>query len=92
MIFLSIVILIPFHAVNAKRFRAIGRSPLWALWGGVIGALAALQALFIPSPVVAMGVSWATVAVIIWYIVDLGLFPHRDRSSQTRLDGIMERA
>jgi uncharacterized membrane protein YhaH (DUF805 family) len=92
MIFLSIAILIPFYAVNAKRFRAIGRSPNLALWGGVLTAAAVLQAQFLPSPALSTGIGWAMIAVIAWYIIDLGLFPHADRSAETRLDGDFEQA
>jgi len=92
MIFLSIAILIPFYAVNAKRFRAIGRTPNLALWGGFLPAAAVLQDLFLPSPALSTGIGWAMLAVIAWYIIDLGLFPHASRSADTRLDGTIERA
>ncbi len=90
MIFLSIAILIPFYAVNAKRFRAIGRASALALWGGAVPGIAILQGLFLPAAALSMASGWAVLAVFVWYAVDLGLFPHAGRSAETRLDGPLE--
>jgi uncharacterized membrane protein YhaH (DUF805 family) len=49
MLFISIAILLPFYAVNAKRFRAIGHRPELALIGAILSAITTLVDVFLPS-------------------------------------------
>lgn len=74
--FLSIAILIPFYSVNAKRFRAIGRSPSLALIGGLLTAASILIDTFLPLPALNMIFGFALLGVIIWYVIDLGVLAH----------------
>jgi uncharacterized membrane protein YhaH (DUF805 family) len=76
MLFISIAILIPFYAINAKRFRFIGRAPNLALVGGLLPALAALSSVFLAWKSLDITLGLALMAVFIWYVVDLGLIPH----------------
>jgi uncharacterized membrane protein YhaH (DUF805 family) len=68
MIFCSISMLIPFHAVNAKRFRAIG----WPAMDIMLG--------------------WMIMAIMIWYVLDLGIYPHEAHASRSRIDAAVKRA
>jgi uncharacterized membrane protein YhaH (DUF805 family) len=92
MIFCSIVLLIPFHAVNAKRFRAIGRSPVLALWGGVVPAASVLVDSFFDLPAMDILLGWMIMAIMVWYIVDLGIYPHEAHASRQRIDAALKRA
>jgi uncharacterized membrane protein YhaH (DUF805 family) len=76
MLFLSIALLIPFYSINAKRFRAIGSMPELALAGGVLPLLAILSDTFLAFPKLDMALGLLILAVILWYIVDLGLLYH----------------
>jgi uncharacterized membrane protein YhaH (DUF805 family) len=92
MLFCSIAILIPFHAVNAKRFRAIGRSPALALWGGSVPALSILVSAFAAFPLVDIALGWMLVCIVVWYVVDLGIYPHDAKASHHRIDAVTQRA
>ncbi|MGL4635903.1 MAG: DUF805 domain-containing protein [Beijerinckiaceae bacterium] len=76
MLFVSIAILLPFFSVNAKRFRAIGRSPSLALVGAFMSALATLSGDFLPLMPVNTGLGIILMLVIVWYTIDLGLVDH----------------
>ncbi len=76
MLFISIAILLPFHAVNAKRFRGIGRRSGLALFGAVLSALATLAGVFLPLSPVNSGLGIGLILVILWYAVDLGVVDH----------------
>jgi uncharacterized membrane protein YhaH (DUF805 family) len=92
MIFCSISMLIPFHAVNAKRFRAIGRSPVLALWGGIIPAASVLADTFADWPAMDIMLGWMIMAIMIWYVLDLGIYPHEAHASRSRIDAAVKRA
>jgi uncharacterized membrane protein YhaH (DUF805 family) len=93
MLFVSIAMLIPFYAVNAKRFRATERSPNLALWGGAVPALSALSGTFLRIPVIDIAFGWLIIGIVVWYIVDLGFFPHDDRlDTAKRIDAAVRRA
>jgi len=90
-LFLSLAILIPFHAVNAKRFRAIGRPPSLALCGGALAALTTLADAFLKSPTLDLGLGLALIATILWYAVDLGVLDHDSRATPERIDACLRR-
>ena len=92
MIFCSIAMLIPFHAVNAKRFRAIGRSPVLALWGGVVPAASVLADSFANWPAVDIVLGWMIMGIMVWYVLDLGIYPHESHASRSRIDAAVKRA
>jgi uncharacterized membrane protein YhaH (DUF805 family) len=89
MLFLSIAILIPFYAVNAKRFRAIGRDPALALVGGALPALAALKGMHIAWPMIDIALGGLIIATIVWYAIDLGLYDHEAHASAGRIDAAL---
>ncbi len=76
LLFVSLALLIPFHAVNAKRFRGCGRSPDLALWGGGVAGLSILAGAFLRWPALDLALGLGLCLVIIWYIVDLGILDH----------------
>jgi uncharacterized membrane protein YhaH (DUF805 family) len=76
MLFISIAILVPFYAINAKRFRFIGRAPNLALVGGILPALAALSSVFLSWRALDITLGLALMVAIVWYVIDLGLIPH----------------
>jgi uncharacterized membrane protein YhaH (DUF805 family) len=92
MIFCSITMLIPFHAVNAKRFRAIGRSPVQALWGGIVPAASVLADSFFDLPVMDILFGWMIMGIMVWYVLDLGIYPHEAHASRSRIDAAVKRA
>jgi uncharacterized membrane protein YhaH (DUF805 family) len=92
MIFCNIALLIPFHAMNAKRFRAIGRSPVLALWGGIIPAASVLADSFADLPVMDILLGWMIMGVMVWYVLDLGVYPHEAHASRSRIDAAVRRA
>ncbi len=83
---MSLSLLIPFHAVNAKRFRAIGRSPGLALWGGGIAGVSVLSSTFLRWPTLDLSLGLALCLVILWYLVDLGVLDHQPRIAVDRVD------
>jgi uncharacterized membrane protein YhaH (DUF805 family) len=76
LVFLSIAMVLPFHALNAKRFRAIGRSPLLALPGAAVGIGLGLAGTFMPQFLFTAALGFAAVLIWIWYVVDLGFVDH----------------
>jgi uncharacterized membrane protein YhaH (DUF805 family) len=76
MLFVSLAILVPFYSVNAKRFRAIGRSPGQALIGGILPGLVILCDVFLAFKVLDFTFGLAMLAVMLWYIIDLGVIDH----------------
>jgi uncharacterized membrane protein YhaH (DUF805 family) len=92
MIFCNIAMLIPFHAVNAKRFRAIGRSPVLALWGGVVPAASVLADSFFDLPAMDILLGWMIMGIMVWYVLDLGIYPHEAHASRSRIDAAVKRA
>jgi uncharacterized membrane protein YhaH (DUF805 family) len=92
MIFCSIAMLIPFHAVNAKRFRAIGRSPALALWGGLAPAVSVLADSFFDLPAMDILLGWMIMGIMVWYVLDLGIYPHEAHASRSRIDAAVKRA
>jgi uncharacterized membrane protein YhaH (DUF805 family) len=91
-VFSAIAMLIPFHSVNAKRFRAIGRNPALALWGGLVPALSILVDLYLDWPSLDLLLGWMMIVILVWYVLDLGFYPHEDHASQARIDGVVNRA
>jgi uncharacterized membrane protein YhaH (DUF805 family) len=92
MIFCSIAMLIPFHAVNAKRFRAIGRSPMLALWGGMVPVTSVLVDSFFDLPAMDILLGWMIMGVMVWYVLDLGIYPHESHAPRQRIDAAIKRA
>jgi uncharacterized membrane protein YhaH (DUF805 family) len=92
MVFVSIAILIPFHAINTKRFRSIGRSPSLALWGGTIPAVSVLVDAFLDWPLADILLGWLIMGVILWFVIDLGLYAHENHASQGRIDAVAKHA
>jgi uncharacterized membrane protein YhaH (DUF805 family) len=90
-LFLSIAILIPFYSVNAKRFRAIGRSPSLALIGGALTAASILVDTFMPVAALNMLVGFALLGVIIWYVIDLGVLAHDDLPRRMKIRSVGSR-
>ncbi len=86
MIFTSIAILVPFYAVNSKRFRAIGRPPSLALWGGALPAASVLVDAFLDIPAADVLLGWLIMGVLLWFLIDLGLYPHENHASRSRID------
>jgi uncharacterized membrane protein YhaH (DUF805 family) len=76
MLFVSLAILVPFYSVNAKRFRAIGRSPSKALIGGILPGLVILCDVYLAFDTLNITFGLAMLGVMIWYILDLGVFDH----------------
>ncbi len=76
LLFTSLALLIPFHSVNAKRFRACGRSPARALWGGILAGLVILSGAFLRWPALDLILGLGLCLVILWYLVDLGILDH----------------
>ncbi len=74
MLFVSIVLLIPFHSLNAKRFRAIDQPAWLALAGGAVALAAMLAGAFLPGHPVNIGLGLALLAVILWFAVALGVY------------------
>ncbi len=83
LLFVSLALLIPFHAVNAKRFRACGRSPGLALWGGVLAGLTILAGTFLRWPPLDLALGLGLCLVILWYIVDLGILAHEEETRES---------
>ncbi len=83
--FLAIAVLVPFYSINAKRFRATGRTPALALWGAVVPALATLAALHLRWSPLDLTLGLATLAVMLWYIIDLGMLGHQPAVDRSRL-------
>jgi uncharacterized membrane protein YhaH (DUF805 family) len=76
MMFISLAILVPFYSVNAKRFRAIGRSPSQALIGGILPGLVILCDAFLAFQTLNLTFGLGMLVVILWFIIDLGVIDH----------------
>lgn len=76
LVFLSIAMVLPFHSLNAKRFRAIGRSPLLAIPGAAVGIFLGLASTFLSQYHMAAALGFCSVLIWIWYVVDLGFVDH----------------
>jgi uncharacterized membrane protein YhaH (DUF805 family) len=85
MIFVSLAILVPFYSVNAKRFRAIGRSPNQALIGGILPGLVILCDVFLAFQSLNLTFGLGMLAVMLWYIIDLGVIDHSPIAASQRL-------
>jgi uncharacterized membrane protein YhaH (DUF805 family) len=83
--FLAIAVLLPFYSINAKRFRATNRSPELALWGAVLPGLSVLATLFLRWTPFELALGLGSLAVILWYIVDLGMVDHQPSVDRSRL-------
>jgi uncharacterized membrane protein YhaH (DUF805 family) len=83
--FLAIAVLVPFYSVNAKRFCATGRAPELALWGAVLPAFITLTALSGRWALLDLTLGLATLTVILWYIIDLGMIDHQPTVDRSRL-------
>ena len=91
MLFFSIAILIPFYAINAKRFRAMGRSPGLALWGGIVPCLSILIGTFLKAPWLDILLGWMMIGITIWYVIDLGVYAHGFSAYLARIDAAAKR-
>ena len=91
MLSLSLAILVPFHAVNAKRFRAIGRPPELALWGGGLAGLSILAGVFLNLPALDAALGLLLIMTIGWYVVDLGVLDHDAHAAPARIDAAARR-
>ncbi|MFM9973263.1 MAG: hypothetical protein ACKVON_01655 [Beijerinckiaceae bacterium] len=76
MLFVSITVLIPYYSVNAKRFRAIGSRPELALIGGILPLIAVLSDTFLGFKSFDLVLGLLILAVILWYVLDLGVIAH----------------
>jgi uncharacterized membrane protein YhaH (DUF805 family) len=74
MLFVSISLLIPFHSLNAKRFRAIGQPPLLAVMGGAVALASILVGAFLPGAAVNIPLGLALLCVILWFAAALGCY------------------
>jgi uncharacterized membrane protein YhaH (DUF805 family) len=74
MLFVSISLLIPFHSLNAKRFRAIGQPPWLALLGGCVALASILAGAFLPGAPVNIPLGLALLVVILWFAAALGVY------------------
>ena len=85
MMFFSLAILVPFYSVNAKRFSAIGRSSNQALIGGILPGIVILCDAFLAFHVLNLTFGLGMLAVILWFIIDLGVIDHSPVASSSRL-------
>jgi uncharacterized membrane protein YhaH (DUF805 family) len=74
MLFLAISLLIPFHSLNAKRFRAIGQPTWLALAGGGVAMASIVCGTFAPGHPVNIPLGLALLAVIVWFAAALGVY------------------
>ncbi len=93
MLFVSIALLIPFHSVNAKRFRAIGQPAWLALAGGLTAMASILAGEFLPEHPVNIPLGLGLLAVIVWFAVALGCYDPPPRiDPDQRIDPAARRA
>jgi uncharacterized membrane protein YhaH (DUF805 family) len=85
MLFVSLAILVPFYSVNAKRFRAIGRSSAFALIGGLLPGIVILSDIFLGVPSLDIALGLTLLGVMLWYILDLGVLEHSTTIDLSRL-------
>jgi uncharacterized membrane protein YhaH (DUF805 family) len=74
MLFVSIALLIPFHSLNAKRFRAIGQPTWLALAGGMTAMASIIAGTFLPGHPVNIPLGLALLVVIVWFAAALGFY------------------
>ena len=91
LLFTSLALLIPFHTVNSKRFRAIGRSPDLALAGGALAGLSILTSAFAGKPTLDLAFGLCLCGVILWYVVDLGVLDYTPKPDPARVDAAAAR-
>jgi uncharacterized membrane protein YhaH (DUF805 family) len=87
MLFVGIGLLIPFHSLNAKRFRAIGQPTWLALAGGGVAMASMLAGVFLPTHAVNIPLGLALLVVVVWFAVALGVY-----DPQPRIDPVARRA
>lgn len=74
MLFITIALLIPFHSLNAKRFRAIGQPTWFALAGGGVAIASILIGNFLPGHPVNIPLGLVLLVVILWFATALGCY------------------
>jgi uncharacterized membrane protein YhaH (DUF805 family) len=74
MLFIAIALLIPFHSLNMKRFRAIGQPTWFASAGGVVAMASILMGAFLPGHSANIPVGLALLVVILWFAAALGIY------------------
>lgn len=74
MLFIGIALLIPFHSLNMKRFRAIGQPTWFALAGGSVAMASILAGAFLPGHPVNIALGLALLCVILWFAAALGCY------------------
>jgi uncharacterized membrane protein YhaH (DUF805 family) len=74
MLFIAIALLIPFHSLNMKRFRAIGQPTWFSLAGGAIAMASILAGAFLPGHPVNIPIGLGLLAVILWFATALGCY------------------
>jgi uncharacterized membrane protein YhaH (DUF805 family) len=84
MLFISIALLIPFHSLNMKRFRAIGQPTWFALAGGGIAMASILTGSFLPGHPVNIPMGLALLVVILWFAASLGCYDPPPRIETAR--------
>jgi len=91
MLFVSLALLIPFHAVNAKRSRAIGRPPVLALAAAAIAGASILAGAFARTPELDLSLGLGLTAAILWCVLDLGVLDHAAGVDPARIDAAAKR-
>jgi uncharacterized membrane protein YhaH (DUF805 family) len=74
MLFVAIALLIPFHSLNMKRFRAIGQPTWFALAGGAVAMASILAGAFLPGHPVNILIGLGLLGVILWFAAALGCY------------------
>jgi uncharacterized membrane protein YhaH (DUF805 family) len=74
MLFIAIALLIPFHSLNMKRFRAIGQPTWFALAGGAMAMVSILAGAFLPGHPVNIPIGLVLLGVILWFATALGCY------------------
>jgi uncharacterized membrane protein YhaH (DUF805 family) len=74
MLFVAIALLIPFHSLNMKRFRAIDQPTWFALAGGAVAMASILAGAFLPGHPVNIPIGLSLLGVILWFAAALGFY------------------
>jgi uncharacterized membrane protein YhaH (DUF805 family) len=74
MLFVAIALLIPFHSLNMKRFRAIGQPTWFALAGAAVAMASVLAGAFLPGHPVNILLGLSLLGVILWFVAALGCY------------------
>jgi uncharacterized membrane protein YhaH (DUF805 family) len=85
MLFVSISLLIPFHSLNAKRFRAIGQPGWLALAGGGVAFASILAGAFLPGAAINIPLGLALLVVIVGFAAALGIYDPPPQIDPARL-------